>query len=157
MPRAIALPLTWITFVAFLGGCTSMQRAARTRELLDQAVEAKVYDQGLDQLWPGVREFVFLQGYQTKSGDDSAGYAIETEWRNEEGRSTRLLVQGQVVDDGHSTVRFARVTRSRVGTELRESTGTAPDLAWKLWEHIDPDGAEARRAEAEATAAAEVL
>jgi len=126
-----------------------MARAAREREILHGWAQQKAYAMPLERLWPLAREFVFMRGYELKSDSAHGGFSLQTEWRRDQQRATRLLIQGVRAGQRRSRVSISRITRQRSGENVSEEADRALDLEWAFWQTVDPDGASKAETKAE--------
>ena len=152
------LLLAFITAFA-LTGCVSMQRSARRTEILHSWTEKKVYDAPLDTHWPRVRQYFFTQGYTSRTGDEQAGYNLETDWQVDEYERNRLLIQGIPANDNKGcrfVITRMTETRDTQGQKQQEFSARDLELEWLLWQHLNPEDAQFHHDKAQEHATQEI-
>ncbi|MHB1844171.1 MAG: hypothetical protein ACYCWW_04970 [Deltaproteobacteria bacterium] len=134
-----------------LAGCAASLRRSLEADYLRQAAQAQVYHVPLPTLRSALWRLLREEGYQWRAGSESTD-GWRTDWRCRGERCDRLTIVVRTLASG-VTVSLDRVTRE-AGTDLpvlqRAESG---DIAWALFERLDPAGA--RRAVLEAHAKAD--
>ncbi len=131
-----------ILLTAFLGlaisGCGAMRAAAAKQNYIDHQMQDYRYDKPLAEVWPEARTILFANNYQVRDTGEAGAKTLETEWAyDDQGNSSRYLVQGVELDDGASCkVLFTRQSK-RAKSSSTDSTRDFR-MEWNLVKSTDP-------------------
>lgn len=131
-----------ILLFAFLGlavsGCGAMRHAAAKQNYINHQMQEYKYEKPLAEVWPEARTILFTNNYQVRDTGEANVKTLETEWAyDDQGNSSRYLVQGVEMDEGASCkVLFTRQSRN---AKSRNTDSTRDfSMEWNLVRATDP-------------------
>jgi hypothetical protein len=138
------MSLVAIAFVVGVG-CATLKGASARHQYIEQEAQGFVFNKPASDVWPPARELLFKMGYEMKNTGEAT--TAESEWKREDDRRTRYLVQVTPVDAGHCKVQFTKMTAysKASGTDSERDVGTE----WELIQKVEPERATAIKTEAD--------
>jgi hypothetical protein len=128
-----------------LGGCAAFRGASARHEYISSQTQEFVFAKGAPDVWPVARQLLFEKGFEVKNTGEAGALTAESEWKYEDNRRTRYLIQVNPVDPGHCKVVFTKMS----GQSSSKSNDSERDLGteWELIQKVEPERAAAIKAE----------
>ena len=141
--------LTILGLCVVLGatGCATIRGASARHQYIEAQAKEFVFAKPASEVWPAARQLLFEKGYEVKNTGESGSMTAESEWKHEDKRRSRYLVQVTAVDDGHCRVMFTRM-EGQDGFKENDSTRDV-GTEWELIQKIEPERATAIKTEAD--------
>ena len=158
-----SVPLLLVTTLALGTGCA----AGRREMYIQEKASDYVYRKPIAEVWPQVR--ALLAEKELPVREAQGAYEISTDWHQQGAASNlgtsyvRYLVRGHQPSPALTQVEILRQNRVESGqgalaSANNRTTGTDSvnrtrdrEMEWELLQRVDPEGAKALKAEAEAT------
>jgi hypothetical protein len=147
---AMRLRLTTVGLVLLLNttlGCATFRGASARHEFIENQAKDFVFEKPAMEVWQAARQLLFEKGYEVKNTGEAGTLTAESEWKHEDKRRSRYLIQVNPVDPGHCKVVFTRM-EGQDGFKTNDSTRDV-GVEWDLIQKVEPARADAIKAEAD--------
>jgi hypothetical protein len=133
-------------------GCATFRGISAKHQYIESQAKEFVFAKSASEVWPAARQLLFEKGYTVKNTGESGALTAESEWKYEDKRRSRYLVQVNPVDEGHCKVVFTKM-EGEMNSKTNDSTRDV-GLEWELIQKVEPERAAEIKTEADKRAEA---
>jgi uncharacterized lipoprotein len=129
------------------GGCATFRGASARHAYIESQTQEFVFAKPAVEVWPAARQLLFEKGYEVKNTGEAGALTAESEWKHEDKRRSRYLIQVSPVDPAHCKVMFTKM-EGQDGFKQNDSTRDT-GMEWDLIQKVEPERATAIKADAD--------
>ena len=126
-------------------GCATLRGMGAKHEHIETQTKNYVYNQPAQAVWPAARQILFEKGFEVKNTGEAGMLTAESEWKYENKKRTRYLVQATPVSATQCRIVFTKMEADKNGNESSRDVA----LEWELIQRVEPDRATQIKTEAE--------